>query len=366
MSGSAAKYPHFMTSAKFLQTIWGRFALVLAVSACVGIFLALRRWDNRWDAQLVYSCASGLCIWLLIEALRRVLQTPSTVLLPSGWRSGVGVVAAIGLGWTCGTFIGDAYLGKSTWELAFLHPAMLVEFVLVAVLATLGVLFWSSGQIRQAKLKADLEGSQRLASEAQLALMRSQLEPHMLFNTLANLRALIEVDPPSALNMLDRMNAWLRSSLAATRMADGDGTLAQEFARLDDYLALMGVRLGSRLSYTLAHAPELANAKLPAMLLQPLVENAIRHGLEPSARGGELHVRAWATQGSVQQVLNIEVRDSGVGMHKNVRQGLGLSNVFGRLGALFGENSGMKISAANPERDPAGTAAHLWLPLQLP
>src|SRR5690606_22156517 len=136
-----------------------------------------------------------------------------------------------------------------------------------------------------AKARLEQEEAQRQASEARLRLLESQLEPHMLFNTLANLRALIGSDPPRAVEMLDRLNAFLRATLAASRSAAGAQrhTLRDEFARLDDYLALMAVRMGPRLRVVLSLPEPLADCPVPALLLQPLVENAIRHGLEPSA-----------------------------------------------------------------------------------
>jgi signal transduction histidine kinase len=351
-----------------LHSFWRRGGIVLATSLVAGLLQALGRPDGRWDAQFVYSVASGLCIWLLLEALRWALKTPKDRILPRGPAAGLGLLACMGLGWVLGTWIGDAYLGKSTWELAQREPQRIVQFVGVGMVATLGVLAWfahqlrqaqlEGAQLRQAQLELALQASQRHASEAQLQLLRSQLEPHMLFNTLANLRALIEVDPPRALEMLDRFNTWLRSSLQASRRADAEGTLAEEFARLDDYLALMAVRFGPRLRHRLSFDPSMSNAALPALLLQPLVENAIVHGLEPMAQGGQLSVRAW-TEGDM---LHCEVMDDGVGLSPRHREGLGLSHVRQRLASLFGEAAGLAIGPCAPPC--TGTRVHLWWPLR--
>ena len=113
----------------------------------------------------------------------------------------------------------------------------------------------------------------------------------MLFNTLANLRALIGVDPPAAQHMLDRLNAYLRATLNASRATQHP--LSAEFARLADYLELMALRMGPRLQVTLDLPDALADVPVPPLLLQPLVENAIQHGLEPRVQGGALTVRAW-------------------------------------------------------------------------
>jgi signal transduction histidine kinase len=351
-----------------LRSFWRRGAIVLTTSLGAGLLQALGRPDGRWDAQFVYSVASGLCIWLLVEALRWGLKTPQDRILPRGPAAGLGLLACMVLGWVLGTFIGDAYLGKSTWELAQREPQRIVQFVGVGIVATLAVLAWFAHQLRQAQLEGAqlreaqlelaLQVSQRHASEAQLRLLRSQLEPHMLFNTLANLRALIEVDPPRALDMLDRFNTFLRSSLQASRSADSEGAVAEEFARLDDYLSLMAVRFGPRLRHRLSFDPALARAALPALLLQPLVENAIVHGLEPLAQGGQLAVRAWAEA----DVLHCEVIDDGVGLPPQHQEGLGLSHVRQRLASLFGDDAGLVLEPGRPEA--TGTRVHLWWPLR--
>ena len=131
------------------------------------------------------------------------------------------------------------------------------------------------------------------AAEARLRLLEAQLEPHMLFNTLANLRALIGVDPQRAQTMLDHMIAYLRATLRASRAdADRPHTLQDEFARLQDYLELMAIRMGPRLQFALELPEALATQPVPPLLLQPLVENSIQHGLEPKVEGGRITVRA--------------------------------------------------------------------------
>jgi LytS/YehU family sensor histidine kinase len=176
----------------------------------------------------------------------------------------------------------------------------------------------------------------------------------MLFNTLANLRVLITLDPPRAQAMLDRLIAFLRSTLAASRA--GTHTLADEFARLDDYLGLMAVRMGPRLACTLALPSDLTQHGVPALLLQPLVENAIRHGLEPKVEGGHIEVSAARDAGR----LRLAVRDSGVGWPATPREGFGLAQVRERLATRFGATAQLEIG---PAAD-GGTLATLTLPLE--
>jgi LytS/YehU family sensor histidine kinase len=161
-------------------------------------------------------------------------------------------------------------------------------------------------------------------------LLQSQLEPHMLFNTLANLRVLISLDPPRAQAMLDRLIAFLRATLDASRAATF--TLSSEFDHCADYLALMAVRMGPRLSVRLDLPPELSDVQVPPLLLQPLVENAIKHGLEPKVAGGRIEVSARLDAGELWLV----VRDTGVGLTANGTAAEAASNTAASPGSSFG------------------------------
>ena len=201
------------------------------------------------------------------------------------------------------------------------------------------------------------------ASESRLKLLETQLEPHMLFNTLANLRVLIGTDPARAQHMLDRMIAYLRATLSASRTTQHP--LALEFERLRDYLELMAVRMGPRLAYSLDLPDALRDVPVPPLLLQPLVENAIRHGLEPQVEGGHITVRA-STQASPQGLLLvIEVQDTGAGLPATLPapspgQSFGLAQVRERLATLHGAAGALELIAVQP----SGTSATVTFPLK--
>jgi sensor histidine kinase YesM len=180
----------------------------------------------------------------------------------------------------------------------------------------------------------------------------------MLFNTLANLQGLIAIDPQRASQMLDQLIQYLRATLSVSRMETT--TLDQEFAALDAYLGLMGVRMGPRLAYRFSLPEELRTARLPTMLLQPIVENAIVHGLEPKVDGGTVTVEAAEKDGR----LAITVQDTGLGLESTVvRQGsgVGLATTRERLQVLYGVDASLELSPAAPQ----GTVARLILPLEL-
>ncbi len=224
----------------------------------------------------------------------------------------------------------------------------------LGISAGVSFFFYSRGreQVRQRQLAA----AQRDATQAKLRLLESQLEPHMLFNTLANLRVLIGIDPPKAQAMLDQLIGFLRATLNASR-ADLH-PLTAEFERVDDYLALMKIRMGERLRTHLDLPPELATHPVPPLLLQPLVENAIKHGLEPHVDGGSLRVRAAHNAGQ----LILTVRDTGAGLNTPAADGtrFGLAQVRERLTTLYGAQATLTLEAAADSE--GGTLATLRLP----
>jgi hypothetical protein len=236
-------------------------------------------------------------------------------------------------------------------------------FAVMFVLTCLGItwFFWNRERMEHLKAEAEAEKAraaevEKRAMQAQLQLLQAQIEPHMLFNTLANLQGLIAVDAARAQRMLDQFIQYLRASLTSSRT--GSTRLAQEFALLEAFLGLMQVRMGARLSYTLHLPNELREIQVPPMLLQPVVENAIRHGLEPKLDGGEITVTA-ARHGDC---LGLTVTDTGLGLDAQVDSagdGIGMANVRERLHALYGEHATLQLVPNKP----CGVRAQLSIPL---
>ncbi len=313
--------------------------------------------NPQFDNALVYSYAISTSIWFLTDPMRIALRRWLGTRAPNYWalspRMVVYLLSGIVLGYAAGTSLGDLYTGRSTWELIALSPQRFWSFWLFSLGISFGFLLYFHHREKSREL-------QRQATETRLKLLESQLEPHMLFNTLANLRALIGTDPERATAMLDRLNSYLRATLAASRTnaTAGQHSLADEFARLRDYLELMAVRMGPRLRYTLDLPEHLAGQSVPPLLLQPLVENCIRHGLEPSLEGGE--VRVSARQG--QHRLELEVSDTGVGCTPEPRPGFGHTQVRERLDTAYAGQARLEWHS----RPGGGTRALLILPLKTP
>ena len=195
--------------------------------------------------------------------------------------------------------------------------------------------------------------------ETQLQALRVQLNPHFLFNTLNTLSALLRSNPAKADGMLIRLGHFLRSSLEKSR--EESTTLGQEISLLEDYLDIERVRFGDHLRTVIEVPRGLQKARIPAFILQPLVENAIKHGLTGCRRGGEIHLRAHQDQ----HTLVIEVQDNGLGAHGggNLVPGthLGLNITRTRLEHHFGQNQAFSLQF--PEE--GGALARLSLPLQV-
>jgi LytS/YehU family sensor histidine kinase len=256
-----------------------------------------------------------------------------------------------------GLLLADRLTGRQSPSLLdWASPGTQMTLVL-SLLATLFVVGLITALEKAASARVEAEAAQRQAAEHRLRLLEAQLEPHMLFNTLANLRALIAVDAPRAQAMLDHMIAYLRATLGASRTSTH--SLAAEFARLDDYLSLMAVRMGPRLQVTLDLPQELRECPVPALLLQPLAENAIKHGLEPKVAGGRIELRARAKGAR----LLLSVRDTGVGLDAATRggSGFGCTQVRERLATLYGDGASLAIEPATD--DAGGTLAMIELPM---
>ena len=239
------------------------------------------------------------------------------------------------------------------------HQQISLIPILFTVLVGGIVLHYFATREAIAKEAAARSEAQRLAVESQLRLLRAQLEPHMLFNTLANVRSLVREDVDRAESMIDRLIVYLRSALAASQTESV--TLSREFAQLRAYLEIMSLRMGPRLSYRLELPAALERAEVPPMLLQPLVENAIKHGLEPKVGPGSVEVVARTLPTGIE----IRVADNGLGLpldedaeRPGTPGSYGLQHVRDRLRVLYGPAARLDLQ----RREPGGVCAVVFIP----
>ena len=326
-------------------------ALTVMFSSLIAVFSTLLS-QYSLLSNLKYSLSIGLSIHLL-SVLVCVMRGVARPDLPSA-------LIGIPLGAMIGIALGSLLNGHNPLLLAGEHPkAILIGLVSALIFGTaISYYFHARGVIAEAAAAARLDALERAAYENRLAesnlrMLQAQIEPHFLFNTLSNVLSLIRDEPLKAERMLEDFIGYLRGSLNRTRA--GEVSLEEELQLLRAYLDIQAIRMGERLRTRIEVAPELLAQRLPPLLLQPLVENAIKHGLEPKADGGELSVRV-RREGAT---LLIEISDTGLGMTTSNAAGIGLRNIRERLQVLYRQRAELRIES----NQPCGVKASLRIPL---
>lgn len=311
---------------------------------------------DTWPRLLVFSECVGLtmvaCVLLLRRARAFTQFKPVNRWLLTG-------AIAIPTGYVVGHQFAFLLLGEPLRMVGYLSIS-LIPIIFTLLVGGLGLHAYATRE-QLAQEAAARSEAQRLAVEAQLRLLRAQLEPHMLFNTLANLRSLVREDVDRAESMIDQLIVYLRGALASSQT--DSVPLSREFAQLRAYLDIMSLRMGPRLSWRLELPPELESTPVPPMLLQPLVENAIKHGLEPKVGPGSIDVVARATATGIE----IRVDDSGLGLPPDEADdpsarpagtSYGLQHVRDRLQAVYGPAARLSLE----RRQPNGVSAAVFIP----
>jgi sensor histidine kinase YesM len=218
------------------------------------------------------------------------------------------------------------------------------EVALWYMLISFGVKVLAGGKRRaelmakEATVQADVANLERKLTEAQMAALQAQIEPHFLFNTLALIGQLIETDPAEAARVHQHLIDYLRSTLPQMR-SGGTGTLGKQVEMSKAYLAIMQARMKERLKVRFEVPVFLGSAPFPPMMLQTLIENSIKHGLEPKIEGGTIEVRAHVDGAT----LVVDVCDDGVGIDPHADEGVGLANIRERLQLLYGANAELVV-----------------------
>jgi hypothetical protein len=332
-----------------------------------------------WSTLTQSVCISIAC-WFTIDTSRLLAArwvyrnaVPGSAQATSRWPGWRWMLPIILVGTIIGFSAGGTVAG---WITGRPIPGILngtvsqrLALLTLSLIPGLAITYWFYSRETMAQQQAAVQTAQRQAAEHQLKLLESQLEPHMLFNTLANLRVLIGTDPPRAQAMLDQLIAFLRATLSGSRASQH--ALRAEFARLADYLALMQVRMGGRLQMHFELPEALADTPVPPLLLQPLVENCIKHGLEPAVAGGRIDVSA----SRERAMLVLRVRDTGAGVADAADAAdaagaagaagegtkFGLVQVRERLATLYGESASLTLQPA-PDAE-GGALATIRLPV---
>jgi hypothetical protein len=323
VSVAAALNPLFVTP---FVVLLGR-TLVIAMVLLL-VFIVAGLWKQPWmPAWLVRVLAVAIAapVATFVVYLPAVGGDVSAVLAHEGRVSGFMLIAG------CGLVIGP-------------------------LLALSALYRERDAQARSQSLEFALEKStlERQALDAKLKLLHAQIEPHFLFNTLANVQALVESGSPQAAVVLKNLIAYLRAAMP--RLNDEAATLATEAGLVRAYLQLMHMRMPDRLSFDVAVPEEFMSMRFPSMALLTLVENAVRHGIDPSEQGGRIEVRA--ARDDADGTVRVWVADTGVGMSDKSAPGTGIGNLRARLKAFFAEGARLELT----EQQPRGVRAEIILP----
>ncbi len=335
-----------MPLTKFLKEL----GLTLAYNAAVGLFLtAVTSYDLA--TNLVYAQCIGCAIYGAVRGSCLLLGQPRP-----GW---INAAFGIPLGGLVGFTLATWVKGFTLAEVLHAHPDVaLIATATALIFGTLAVWHFHDEDRRivaEAEVRAERLArteQEALATHAELARLQAQIEPHFLFNTLSNVVSLIDTDAAAARSMLLDLTALLRTSLARSRRTDV--SLAEELELLRAYLGIMAIRMGERLRWKIDADDDILAAHLPPLLVQPLVENAIRHGLEPRTEGGSLVIRCRRTG----TAMLIEVEDSGRGFGAAGAEGVGLTNVRERLQSCYGDKAALTLES----NATGGVTARLDLP----
>ena len=345
----------------------GRFwAFNVAAWVAIALLFAV-----QISAQTGAALLSHTTVTTVVSFLPCVLLTPVVWAIATRFRFAYGErirsVAAHGLGLVGYIVVGGGLMGAFVWFLPWSTRQVsiweravesMVGFVAYNVLAYTMVaaaalaLLYSNEARERSVATAMLEGQ---LAEARLHALSAQLQPHFLFNTLNAISALVREDPVTAERLLARLSELLRHSLRAG--AQPQTSLESELSFLEKYIEVQEARFGSRLVVTFDVDSDLLDARVPNLILQPLVENAIRHGITPRAGPGAVHIAAKRAGDEV----HLSVTDDGVGFpRERVEEGIGLRNTRARLRELYGDNHAFLLTS----RRPGGTVCSMHLPLR--
>jgi len=336
----------------------------LALNTVIAVVLATSMKHGRFAENFVQSQAIGLtiaaCCWSVAPWVERAEGDPR-IAFP---LFGIAIAVGVGLGMLLASAATRWLFPESLApEHGLMSMRTAVFSLSIAIAGT--VVFYGRERLRHARTRAESEGwraiaAERSAAQAQLQALRAQVEPHFLFNTLANVSALIERDPAAARALVDDLARHLRATLRHARAETT--TLGEELDVTASLLAIMKRRLGDRLQWRFDVPDALRAATVAPMLVQPLVENAVKHGIEPAAGGGAIEVRARRDDDGA---LVVEVADTGCGLDATggggparAESGTGLANLAERLRAIYGPGARIALR----ENAPRGTVARLVLP----
>lgn len=309
----------------------------------IAVFLTVLRFGNSlfWT-NFTFSQSIGLSICTCLLLSHKLIR-PARPLLQFFLH-----VGGMLMGSVIGIFLGTMLSGLDP-NIYFERYGLFIQMIFFGLMfgSIISYFFMSRERLADSEARIQEERIKRLTSEkkaveANLRLLQAQMEPHFLFNTLSNILSLLDTDPGKGKSMLVDLVRYLRTSLAKTR--EKTTTLGHEMEMIKAYLNIFKGRMGDRLNWHIDFPDAATDIPFPPMLIQPIVENAIRHGLEPKIDGGEVSIKVELED----HLVRVEVSDTGVGLNVAGETGLGLSNIKERLQALYEDGAGLILEENRP------------------
>jgi sensor histidine kinase YesM len=341
---------HSLTPRNVLKEL----AYTIIISAVIAAFLTFTGIiPKSFVMVLIVSQSFGVSIYSVIHFLFWVFKPEKMTFVV--FTVMIGIVGGTLIGLQIGSFALQQIFSVALKQ----QDKNLLQAVILAITfgSVISYLFYSRYRLRASEEVIQQERIKRLSSEkealeANLRLLQAQIEPHFLFNTLSNVLSLIDTDPANGKSMLVDLIHYMRTSLSRT--LPEATTLDQELDMIKAYLNIQKIRMGERLYFNIELPDDLRKHPFPPMLLQPLVENAVKHGLEPKMEGGGITIKGLERD----NLIRIEVIDTGLGFPSFEKAGVGIGNVRERIKLLFEEKGRLIFE----ENKPSGVRAIIEVP----
>ena len=332
------------------HTVMGRkrFIKSLLITALFNTFIALfltqLEYGKGFAINFIFSQCLGLSICTSIMAGHLFLKNATAL------QHFFMILITMTLGATFGSLLGILFAGLPVTEIFQGRPALLFQLIFIGIVfgSIITYFFFSQERISQARAEMQEEqikrlDSEKIALETHLKMLQAQIEPHFLFNSLSTVLSLMETDKEKAARMLTDLTQYLRVSLSKTRAENT--TIGQEMEMARAYLDIYKIRMGDRLQYHIQSENGLKEKAIPPMLVQPLLENAVKHGLENNVEGGLITI----TTNSDHRKIRIAVADTGKGLGETSDAGFGLMNIRERLHSLYGQEGKLILEENRPK-----------------
>jgi signal transduction histidine kinase len=334
------------------------FAISLNATIKFLVSAPLAQWFDAFLSELAEHLFIGSAMLIAAVFARNAIPSP-------GIRQYAAVVFAVVIAASCAEvgvelWTADGPLSAADdrwWGVLLMFASQIVRYSFVGLIIASAWLYVRAEADHVAAIAAcavDSERMDRQTAEARLQMLEAQIEPHFLFNTLANVRRLYETDRTAGTTMMRNLKSYL--AVALPQMRSATCTLGRESDHAMAYLNIQQIRMGRRLTFGFDVPVELRDARVPPLMLLTLVENSVRHGLTPCPEGGRIDVRARAVDGG----LRVDVADTGQGFTKSAGAGTGLANTRARLMSYYGERASLSLAINAPQ----GVVATLTLPYE--